>query len=1222
MTAFAAARAGVWAMLVASALGGCGAAVGRTSRMVPCPDEPALASAPEDPAPLSPDEPPSLGAAPPRIVPQVGHTDDVRMVRYSLDGKQVISCADDKSVKVWDTATGTLLRTLGDHSSRVVSIALLPDGKRLLSGTDKGELDLWDFTTGTRERQIEARSDWVGDIAVSSDGTRAITGNRGQPALWDLTSGRLIKRIRTALQPVPLVAFTARGPLAFTGHDKRVDVYDVQTGAIIQSLPFHEEAYPRRISYDGTRVAIGTWAPHRIYLLDLRTWSLALTLPGTYDIDAASFSHDGALLATAGRNGEAHVWDLRTGKPAPEVYGTTDWTSADFSPDGHRVVFSTRDMGYKAQLVEFDVDSGARIRVYDGTRWIPTAVAMASDASQAIVGTFADATTFWSLETGALVSKPATRGTREILDMAITPDGRRMVAGADSRVRLWDFPHNRYRDITVGNGINRDVSISLDGSRFAVSTWDRHASVYDFDAGREIAQFGSPSAKAGGDVPAMDLSSDGKTLLWAWTDKWSDSINDYVQILRLSEVDSRRLVREYKPMGHIRRALLAPDGTHAVTAGARLILWDLRASEPERVLAEGWDGARGFAFLPGGDRILCISGEGELTVWNLGTGQRERTYRAATFGLASIAVSGDGHHAVTASRDGTARVWNLDSGESAALASSGDEWLIYTDDGYFDASRRGGSLVAVVDGMHPFRIDQVAARSNRPDVILQRLGLGPAALRDRFLARHRRRLQRLGLTARSVESVFAGAPEVRIVDLARHDDRATVSFDATATGSELASYQVYVNEVPLFDLRGRPIQGRHQRLEVEVELLEGSNKIEIGARSIDGVESLRDFRIVEHKRDDLPDLYVLAFGVSRYKNSQYDLSYPDKDARDLARVFRSLHGNHFGQVHTHVLTNEQVTVASLREAKASLAKARVNDVLVVFVAGHGLYAPGPQEQYYFLTYDVDLNHLPQTAAPFEVIEELVQDVAPRDKLLLIDACNSGERDPALASSADGVTAGARGIHTRAVRALTLDARRLGGPGGPRDFDRNRYIYNDLLRRSGAIVFSSSLGTEYSYETDELHNGVFTSAIVRALTSDEADTNHDGIVSIEELRQHVSQQAAQLTGGAQHPTIDHDNTTALFGFPIARGAMSEPEPSAAEDPGVVASRGLALDTNPSAQTGMCPEPLRPPAACGCEVAPDLSRGRFACSLAAAVAALACARKRGRRTSCGRRTSSCD
>jgi MYXO-CTERM domain-containing protein len=167
-----------------------------------------------------------------------------------------------------------------------------------------------------------------------------------------------------------------------------------------------------------------------------------------------------------------------------------------------------------------------------------------------------------------------------------------------------------------------------------------------------------------------------------------------------------------------------------------------------------------------------------------------------------------------------------------------------------------------------------------------------------------------------------------------------------------------------------------------------------------------------------------------------------------------------------------------------------------------------------------------------------------------------------------------------------------------------------LRRSGAIVFSSSRGTEYSYETDELHNGVFTAAIVRALTSDEADTNHDEIISVEELRQYVSHQVAQQTAEAQHPTVDHDNTTVRFGFPIARGAMNEPEAPATEAPVSMASRGLELDANPSASTKMCPDPVRPPVGCGCSSAPDPSRDRSAEFLVAAVAVLGWARRRRR------------
>ena len=98
------------------------------------------------------------------------------------------------------------------------------------------------------------------------------------------------------------------------------------------------------------------------------------------------------------------------------------------------------------------------------------------------------------------------------------------------------------------------------------------------------------------------------------------------------------------------------------------------------------------------------------------------------------------------------------------------------------------------------------------------------------------------------------------------------------------------------------------------------------------------------------------------------------------------------------------------------------------------------------------------------------------------------------------------------------------------FEKDRYIYNDLLRRSGAIVFSSSLGGEYSYEDEKYQNGFFTKGIIEALTTNNADTNKDGIISTDELREYVSKKVAEISENKQHPTIDRDNIYCKFGFP--------------------------------------------------------------------------------------------
>ena len=129
--------------------------------------------------------------------------------------------------------------------------------------------------------------------------------------------------------------------------------------------------------------------------------------------------------------------------------------------------------------------------------------------------------------------------------------------------------------------------------------------------------------------------------------------------------------------------------------------------------------------------------------------------------------------------------------------SVGNDWLVYDDSGTFDASKNGGSLVAAVEGGRAYRIDQLAARNNRPDLLMQKLGLADATAIEHFRALHERRLQRSKLDKTQLASAFRDVPRVNIVDSKVTDKRITLTFDLTTT-DELRSYNVWANGVPLY----------------------------------------------------------------------------------------------------------------------------------------------------------------------------------------------------------------------------------------------------------------------------------------------------------------------------------------------------------------------------------------------------------------------------------------
>ena len=102
------------------------------------------------------------------------------MVSYSPTGKHIYSASEDKSIKMWDVATGIDVNTFNAHEAGVNCIYLSKDGKTLLSGDKNGKIILWNPLTGEVLTSIDGHEGGVHTAKLSTDGQMIVSGGEDE----------------------------------------------------------------------------------------------------------------------------------------------------------------------------------------------------------------------------------------------------------------------------------------------------------------------------------------------------------------------------------------------------------------------------------------------------------------------------------------------------------------------------------------------------------------------------------------------------------------------------------------------------------------------------------------------------------------------------------------------------------------------------------------------------------------------------------------------------------------------------------------------------------------------------------------------------------------------------------------------------------------------------------------------------------------------------------